>query len=135
MKKDDLFKRIARRLRALQDAYPELGNQQAIAKRSGVGQSTVGRIARAATDPQIGTLADIAGAFGKPVTYLFEEEPSPPDMAVGEPPPDNKVTSRRLSKRQQALVKTLVSGFESGDLTDWDADALQSFLAGRMSAR
>jgi DNA-binding XRE family transcriptional regulator len=139
---ENLNKLIAKRFKFLMESTPALDTQKKLEHRSGVGQSTIGRIVRAATDPQIGTLADIASAFRKPVTYLFDDavEQKAGVSGVGEPSPGYSVTvdaagNKKISRRQLALLKTLVSGFESGGLDDRDADAVQSFLAGRMSAR
>lgn len=140
--KEELNKLIAKRLKGLMESTPGLDTQKKLEKRSGVGQSTIGRIIRAATDPQIGTLVDIAGAFGKPVTYLFESAQQQPEGAPGvqEGPSEysfdvDAASKRMASRRQVTLIKTLISGFESGDLDDRDADAVQSFIAGRISAR
>jgi transcriptional regulator with XRE-family HTH domain len=44
--------------------------QTALARKSGVGQTTIGRILRGEVDPQLGTLALVAAALGIPLQTL-----------------------------------------------------------------
>jgi len=45
--------------------------QNALAKRSGVAQATVGRILRGEVDPQTGTMSFLADALGMPLAALL----------------------------------------------------------------
>lgn len=64
MKKMSFEQVIADNLRGLMDRHSHLDSQPKVAKRSGVGQSTVGRVLRCSGSPSIETVSDIAEAFG-----------------------------------------------------------------------
>jgi transcriptional regulator with XRE-family HTH domain len=52
---------------------PDLSTQQALARRSGVAQSTIGRILRGEVDPQADSLHRMAAALGIPIGRLFNQ--------------------------------------------------------------
>jgi transcriptional regulator with XRE-family HTH domain len=54
----------------LMAASRDCKTQSALAKKSGVGQSTIGRILRGKTDPETGTMTFLAEAFGMPFNAL-----------------------------------------------------------------
>jgi transcriptional regulator with XRE-family HTH domain len=53
-------------------ASKHLRTQTALARKTGVAQSTIGRIVRKEVDPQVGNLERIASAFGLPLAKLAE---------------------------------------------------------------
>ncbi len=65
MKRKSVEQTISDNLKRLMERNPHLGSQTKIAERSGVGQSTVGRILRnSGGSPTVETVSDIARAFG-----------------------------------------------------------------------
>lgn len=62
---------LGKNIAALMAAVPELGSQPLLAARSGLAQSTIGRILRGEVDPTAGNLRKIAKAFGVPVETLY----------------------------------------------------------------
>jgi transcriptional regulator with XRE-family HTH domain len=76
MHTSNLPKMIAMRLRELMDASLDLRTQAAVAKRSGVDQSTIGRILNQQNKTTIGTLESIAGAFNVEPLELIVSKPS-----------------------------------------------------------
>lgn len=65
---------VSERLDGLMNTVPHLSTQQALAKKSGVGQTTIGRIRRAEVDATAQNLKAIADAFGVTVGYLYGED-------------------------------------------------------------
>lgn len=65
MKTDKLRTVLARRLRELMDATPALDTQMKIAARSGIAQSTVGRILRGDVAVTLDNVEALADAFGR----------------------------------------------------------------------
>jgi transcriptional regulator with XRE-family HTH domain len=63
-----------------------LNNQTALARKTGVAQSTIGRICRREVDPQVGNLERIASAYGLTLAQLaaLGQEPvtEPTDLAA-----------------------------------------------------
>jgi transcriptional regulator with XRE-family HTH domain len=59
-----------RALREAMERSKHLKTQTALARRSGVPQSTIGRILRSEVDPQSGSLHRLARALGMPLTEL-----------------------------------------------------------------
>ena len=62
----------ARALTMVMAASKDLKTQTALAKKSGVAQSTIGRILRGEVNPQSGNLERIARAFGMSLAQLAE---------------------------------------------------------------
>jgi transcriptional regulator with XRE-family HTH domain len=66
----------ARALNAAMQSNQHLRTQTALAKKSGVGQSTIGRILRGDVSPNAETLVRIAHAFRTPIaTFIATAEP------------------------------------------------------------
>lgn len=64
---------VARKLSELMEAFPDLGTQMKLAKRTGIGQTTIGRIRRGEVNATADNLQRIAAAFGMPVGFLYDE--------------------------------------------------------------
>lgn len=64
---------IARRLGFLMSCTPSLDTQMKLAARTGIGQTTIGRIRRGEVNATADNIKRIADAFGTPVGYLFGE--------------------------------------------------------------
>lgn len=62
---------VGRNIATLMDAHIALGSQPALAKRTGVAQSTIGRILRGETNASGENLRKIADAFGVDVGTLY----------------------------------------------------------------
>ncbi len=67
---------VGRQLDALMRASPALGTQEKLAKRTGIGQTTIGRIRRGEVNATADNLRAIAEAFHVSVGYLYGEEES-----------------------------------------------------------
>lgn len=65
---------VASRLDALMNSHPEFGSQQKLAKKTGIGQTTIGRIRRGEVNATADNLQSIADAFRVPISYLFGED-------------------------------------------------------------
>lgn len=79
---------LARRIDDLMRAKPGVDTQMALARRSGVGQSTIGRILRAETAATIDNVEALAGALGVAPAQLLHDsglsgvsESVPPEFA------------------------------------------------------
>jgi SOS-response transcriptional repressor LexA len=70
----NLDKLIALNIKHLMDAAPNLRSQPKLAAKSGVGQTTIGRILRAEVSPTTESLAGIADAFNISVQQLMNPE-------------------------------------------------------------
>lgn len=68
---------LARNLRVLMDMTPDLSSQPKIAKRSGVSQSTVGRLIRGDVRCKLDSLDGVARAFGLQAWQLLVPELDP----------------------------------------------------------
>lgn len=64
---------VARKLTELMQAYPDLGTQMKLAAKTGIGQTTIGRIRRGEVNATADNLKRIADAFGVPVGFLYDE--------------------------------------------------------------
>ena len=73
---------VALHLAELMQKNPKLGTQAKLAKKTGVGQTTIGRIRRGEVDATVGVLNAIAEAFGVTVGYLCNVRPG--DLAPNE---------------------------------------------------
>ncbi|EME0469260.1 helix-turn-helix domain-containing protein [Pseudomonas aeruginosa] len=63
---------LANNLMFLMSSTPELSTQQALEQRSGVGQTTIGRILRKDTEAKIDTVSDLARAFRVSASDLID---------------------------------------------------------------
>jgi transcriptional regulator with XRE-family HTH domain len=71
----NLRKMIAMRLRELMDASIDMQTQEAVAKRSGMAQTTVGRILKQQVAATIDNIESIARAFNVEATELIATKP------------------------------------------------------------
>jgi transcriptional regulator with XRE-family HTH domain len=65
---------VARTLDGLMQADAELGSQQKLGKKTGIGQTTIGRIRRGESNATIENLKAIAEAFGVTIGQLCGED-------------------------------------------------------------
>ena len=96
-----------------------LKTQTALARRSGVPQSTIGRILRSEVDPQSGNLHRLARALGMPLTALTRmaedaEMQGAPALRQGRMPAEeidramlNALACREELKRAEQVVESL----------------------------
>lgn len=116
---------IGERLRKLMEDTPHLSTQMAIAKRTGIGQTTVGRILRGEVDPSAENMRKIADAFNTTVEYLltgsitvvrkFAQEAD----ANVEPGPDLRGNVPLISWVQAGNWEAVIDNFSPGDAEDW----------------
>jgi SOS-response transcriptional repressor LexA len=85
-----------------------LKTQTALAKRSGVAQSTIGRILRGEVDPQSGNLLRLARAFGMPLTTLARMAE---DAEAGAEP---TVVSERVPLISTVHARTFAGSVDTG---------------------
>lgn len=71
---------VAERMGGLMKAVPHLGTQMKLANKTGIGQTTIGRIRRGEVNATSENMRSIADAFGVTVGYLYGEE-----AAAGKP--------------------------------------------------
>ena len=116
---------IGERLRGLMADVPALSTQMAIAKRTGLGQTTVGRIIRGEVDPSAENLRKIADAFGTTVEYLLTGSMTvvrPIESGVDanvEPGPDIRGKVPLISWVQAGDWCEVVDNFAPGDAESW----------------
>lgn len=113
---------IGERLRKLMKNTPHLSTQMAIAKRAGIGQTTVGRILRGEVDPSAENMRKIADAFGTTVEYLltgsFTVIRKFADTNV-EPGPALRGHVPLISWVQAGNWGEVMDNFAPGDAEDW----------------
>ena len=86
---------VAERLDQLMKQTPHLGTQMKLANKTGIGQTTIGRIRRGEVNATAENLRAIADAFDVPVGYLYGEETVHGirvDMDIRQPSPAPKRT-------------------------------------------
>ncbi len=72
---EKLRRRLARRMRALMDADPNVDTQMKVANKSGVGQSSIGRLLASEQSATLDMLEQLAAAFGlAPECLLLEAD-------------------------------------------------------------
>lgn len=97
---------IAERLDGLMKATPALGTQVKLAHKSGVGQTTIGRVRRGEVDASADNIRKIAGAFGVPAGYLYGEESAEDDGDPADAHSENDPKEARLLAIYNALPET-----------------------------
>ncbi|WP_443115464.1 helix-turn-helix domain-containing protein [Herbaspirillum seropedicae] len=130
---------VGRKLGELMDAFPDLGTQVKVAQRTGIGQTTIGRIRRGEVNATVDNIKRIAAAFGVPVSYLYDETDvhglTPEDReawykklteeALKEhdenvaPGPDIRGKLPLISWVQAGEWSDIVDNFSPGDAEDW----------------
>lgn len=73
MKKENPKEVVGRKLTELMEAFPDMGTQQKLAQRTGIGQTTIGRIRRGEVNATADNIKRIADAFGVPVSFLYDD--------------------------------------------------------------
>lgn len=121
---------------------PELGSQPLLAKRTGLGQSTIGRILRSEVNTSAETLQKIASAFGVRLDVLYRDPkipleagpeewtPAPPVLALPEAiavlaDALNELNREQASAAAEAL-QTLARAPDSAKARDAVLSALQT---------
>lgn len=129
---------VGRRVTELMAAVPSLGTQQKLATRTGIGQTTIGRIRRGEVNATADNLKRIANAFNVPVSYLYDETDvsgMTPEQAQarderllrdnGEldnnvmPGPDIRGKLPLISWVQAGEWTDIAEKFQPGDAEDW----------------
>lgn len=100
---------IGHRVAALMRASDDCKTQEALAKKSGVAQSTIGRILLGETNPSIGVVQKLATALGSTVEYLTTGN-GPRSPAL--PSDDVKTQSGRASQYARTDPDMLVAADE-----------------------
>jgi SOS-response transcriptional repressor LexA len=104
-----------RALERAMEASEALKTQGALAKRSGVAQSTIGRIIRGEVDPRSSILVSLAGAFGMSIAEFAL-------MAQGDERPDPVGGPRRIpliAMVRAGAFAEFVDNYPPGDAEDW----------------
>lgn len=134
---------IAERLDGLMKAHPNLGTQQKLASKTGIGQTTIGRIRRGEVNATSDNLKRIADAFNVPLSFFFGEavmttnydlvlektmeaigkeriadQQTRPDSNV-EAGPDFRGKLPLISWVQAGAWAEIVDNFQVGDAEDW----------------
>lgn len=80
----ELRELVAKRLHQAMDEHPHIRSQPALQSKSGVAQSTIGRILRAEVNVGVETLGELATALDKPLVFFLSEagENRPPESDV-----------------------------------------------------
>ncbi|KKJ05878.1 repressor [Burkholderia gladioli] len=121
----------------LMDERPDLGTQVKLALRTGIGQTTIGRIRRGEVNATADNLKRIAEAFAVPVSYLYGEadrDGMTPELSrmladAGrqmmdaesnvEPGPDIRGRLPLISWVQAGHWAEVVDNFQPGEAEDW----------------
>lgn len=127
---------VGKQLSSLMDSVPALGTQQKLAAKTGIGQTTIGRIRRGEVNATLDNLKRIADAFGVPVSYLYGETDvhglTPDERAEAlertekglldvnvEQGPDIRGKLPLISWVQAGNWTEVVDNFAPGDAEDW----------------
>lgn len=81
--------------------------QTALARKSGVAQSTIGRILRGETNPQTSTMTFLAQGLGVPLKTLVAEGPKPVELPEVERALLRALVCRENRKRAEQSLHTL----------------------------
>lgn len=128
---------VAEKLDELMTESIDLGSQQKLANRTGIGQTTIGRIRRGEVDATVENIKAIADAFGVGVGYLYGETDKNgmpiggargasrivyPIPALFDHNTQSAITKGRLpliSWIQAGAWSDIVDNFSPGDAEDW----------------
>lgn len=114
---------IGHRLRKLMADNPSLSTQMAISAKSGVGQTTIGRILRGEVDPSAENIRRIAAAFGTSVEYLpmgsITHIRKVHPEANTDAAPELRVRVPLISWVQAGEWAEVMDNFAPGDAEDW----------------
>jgi SOS-response transcriptional repressor LexA len=128
---------VGRKLTELMEAFPLLGTQRAVAAKTGIASSTIGRIRRGDVNATAENMRAIAAAFGVPVSFLYDEtdvhgltkeerarwyqkltEASVTEINV-EPGPEIRGQLPLISWVQAGNWAEVVDNFQVGDAEEW----------------
>lgn len=115
MRKETAQQLVARRLKALMAHRQDLDTQGKLAKKSGVGQTTIGRILRSEVDAGIGTLSEIAAAFGVERSYFFSLEEDLSNVSLIE----TRGLIPLISSVTAGVMCETMDPLEPGDAEEW----------------
>jgi SOS-response transcriptional repressor LexA len=129
---------VGERLTELMASVPSLSTQQKIAARTGIGQSTIGRIRRGEVNATLDNVKRIATAFNVQISYLYGETDERGSMQVdiasknemrdtGPAPSDEGVMAGPEIRGRLPLISWTQAGewseiantFQPGDAEDW----------------
>lgn len=121
---------VAERLDYLMNSYPHLGTQMKLAKKTGIGQTTIGRIRRGEVNATAENLRAIATAFDVPVGFFFDDEPYMSSIgeanwaSTRQPSPSGRPPNRDgqlplISWVQAGSWNDTVDNFHPGDADEW----------------
>ncbi len=116
---------LGKRLTELMNRAPALNTQMKVASRTGIGQTTIGRIRRGEVNATADNIKRIAEAFGVPVSYLYGEtdgENSSPGVLIDqnvELGPDIRGRLPLISWVQAGMWTEAINNFQAGDAEDW----------------
>ncbi|EEO27839.1 LexA family protein [Oxalobacter paraformigenes] len=127
---------VAEQLDLLMKQNPHLGTQMKLAKKTGIGQTTIGRIRRGEVNATAENLRAIADAFSVTVGFLYGEEtihgihmdadgpaeaPLPPEVKPGYsgPPPDKVGQLPLISWVRAGNWSETIDNFAPGDAEEW----------------
>ena len=129
---------VAEHLDLLMKQNPHLGTQMKLANKTGIGQTTIGRIRRGEVNATAENLRAIADAFDVPVGFLYGEEsvhgvrldmdsPSPSSVPAAAglkpgyvgPPPDKVGMLPLISWVRAGNWSETIDNFAPGDAEEW----------------
>ena len=127
---------VGKRLSVLMERTPALGTQQKLAARTGIGQTTIGRIRRGEVNATAENIKRIADAFGVAVSYLYGEtdenglanaDHAAFAVASDQAPFDENVVNGPHIRGKLPLISWVQAGnwteaidnFQPGDAEDW----------------
>lgn len=110
---------VAERLDYLMKSHPQLGTQMRLAKKTGIGQTTIGRIRRGEVNATAENLSTIASAFDVPVGFFFDNNAA--GFLEGMP---GKLPSREgqlplISWIQAGSWNETIDNFHPDDAAEW----------------
>lgn len=121
---------VGRQLTKLMEGHSLLNTQQKLAAKTGIGQTTIGRIRRGEVNATADNIKAIADAFNVPVSYLYDEpenylHPGGLEKITGDldvnvaPGPDIRGKLPLISWIQAGEWADIVDNFSPGDAEDW----------------
>ena len=110
---------VAERLDYLMKSNPQLGTQMKLAKKTGIGQTTIGRIRRGEVNATAENLRTIASAFDVPVGFFFDDDAAGwPDGIPGRSP-SREGQLPLISWVQAGNWNETIDNFYPGDADRW----------------
>lgn len=114
---------VAEQLDTLMKQNPHLGTQMKLANKTGIGQTTIGRIRRGEVNATAENIRAIADAFGVPVGYLYGEDTSAPSSTA---PASTGVQTEHIAPPEHVGKLPLISWVTAGN---W-AETIDNFAPG-----